>query len=98
MSVHLWKYKTRLSNNVLNSLFSFYFLFGDNGLSFIVTDGPAVRSYGGLPALRADTWVCPYTPHATIPLPSGLFWMVFTFLVFGFFGFFGFVVAETTRP
>jgi len=27
---------------------------------FVVMFGPAIRSYGGLPALRADTWVCPY--------------------------------------
>jgi len=30
-----------------------------------VTLGPAVRSYGGLPALWANTWVCPYSHHTT---------------------------------
>gem|GEM_PF-3943564 len=34
---------------------------------FVVTERPAIRSYGGLPALRTDTWVCPYTPALLPP-------------------------------
>jgi|GEM_PF-2065139 len=38
----------------------FLFFFGEDGLLLRFMYGPAIRSYGGLPALRADTWVCPY--------------------------------------
>jgi len=43
-------------------------------MTFVVSSGPAIRSYGGWPV--TDTRPVSQRSHATIPLLSGLFWAV----------------------
>ena len=65
----------------------FYIFFGENGTSFVVTHGPAVRSYGkhwssNRVERQLQKLLKPQKPHKllAIPLPSGLYWMDITFI------------------